>query len=46
MAGFPGLPRLHMIDLEFLNQNTHHRLTKTELSKTIQQLLSAETHIC
>ena len=32
MAGFPGSPRLHMIDLKFLNQNTHHRLTN-ELSK-------------
>ena len=30
---FPGSPRLHMIDLEFLDQNTFCRLTKTELSK-------------
>ena len=33
LADFPGSPRFHTIDLEFLNQNTHHRLTKTELSK-------------
>ena len=34
LAGFSGSLRLHRIDLEFLNQNTHHRLTKTELFKT------------
>ena len=33
MCDFPGSPILHTIDLEFLNQNTHHRLTTTELSK-------------
>ena len=30
---FPGSPKLHTIDLEFLNQNALHRLTMTELSK-------------
>ena len=30
---FPGSPRLHMIDLEFLNQNILHRLIITELCK-------------
>ena len=34
LADFPGSPRFHTIDLEVLNQNTHHRFTKTELSKT------------
>ena len=43
---FPGSPRLHTIDLEFINQNTFCRLTKTELSKEIKQLLSAGTYIC
>ena len=39
---FPGSPRLHMIDLDFLNQSTLHRLKNNELSKKIKQLLSAE----
>ena len=36
MAGrcdFPGSPRLHMIDLEFLKQNTLHSAQSAELSK-------------
>ena len=32
-SDFPGSPKLHTIDLEFLNQNALHRLTMTELSK-------------
>ena len=48
MAGgcdFPGSPRLHMIDLEFLNQNKHHRLTKTELKNNKAIVFGRNLHL-
>ena len=44
LAGFPGPPRLHTIDLEFLNQNTHHRLTKLNCLKYKAIALNRNSH--